>query len=424
MLLILCLLPCPASAEEHKHSVSKWTVTEAPTCTGSGARYGVCDICGKKVYRVIEATGHSFGAWAQKSGDVRARTCESCGATELEYAFETERATDLCVRTPGTEQQLGLRFPAGYTGALTLSVPAGEETELLLRVPGGILERVPVPEGGTDFALTLPDRSENRSVQLRLPARTEPLHLTVSVPEGAQDSLTVYLPALGAAAELNVPFPERSRLYVTVTGNDATKTRVSKAEPEISARLIGSDVIEIDYPDPVFSDEEAKALFSVSVGGVPAEWEYLSYFDFGPYAQRGGVLSIRLSKALDAGQPAMYVGDVCIARSTQEENGTAAAAGVLVSYREQTVEASFVPFWSELRYVAETGATVWVAAGAETAQMPPEEAGLTVHLLGADRSVYEDPYCRGRYRCGKTYDTYVRASFPGDGSTPAILKSV
>ena len=415
----LLLLPFSTEADDHKHTVSRWTITQEPTCTEPGTRYGVCDKCGKKVYRVIEAKGHSFGSWTERNAFVRMRTCADCGATELDYTFKTEKATELELVTSGTEQQIELRFPAGYADALTLILPAGEETELLLRLPGGAVEKRDIKE---QSELTLPGRAHVKSLQLLIPARKTPRTLKLQLPEDAAESLILSLPALAGAAELSVPFPEKTSMHVTVTGPDAGKTSVKKAVPEISARLISSDVIEIEYPEPVLSDAEAKELFRVSVGGAAAEWEYLSYFDFDADGERGGVLSLRLSKALDGGQPAMYADETCISPSTQAENGPAAASAVRVTFGEQTVEASFVPFWSALRYVEETGATVWIAAGAEHATLPPEEAGLTVHLLGSSRSVYEDPDCRGRYIYGKTRDTFSRASFPGGEGEPTVIR--
>ncbi|MCL1974693.1 MAG: hypothetical protein FWG61_00860, partial [Firmicutes bacterium] len=66
--------------------------------------------------------------------------------------------------------------------------------------------------------------------------------------------------------------------------------------------LITGSEIEIEYNTPVLSDMEAHKLFTIFVDGVPAKWEYLSYFDFGPYAARGGVVNVRLAEPLDIGQ--------------------------------------------------------------------------------------------------------------------------
>ena len=66
--------------------------------------------------------------------------------------------------------------------------------------------------------------------------------------------------------------------------------------------LISHDVIEIEYDVPVLSDEEAKATFNIMLDGQEVEWEFLSYFAFGPYAARGGVVNVRLAEELDTGE--------------------------------------------------------------------------------------------------------------------------
>lgn len=423
-LLALMLLPLSAAAEEHKHTVKSWTVTEESTCTAQGSKYGVCTACGKKVFRVMEATGHTFGEWTQCGEDLRTRNCSVCGATEAEYSLTPEKDRPLRVTASGAELQLVLDFPQGYSGDAVLTVPAGAKAELLFAVPGGRIQRQTPEETEDGFAFTLPDGRERKSVLCVLPERTQPVTLTVHIPATAPQSLTVHLPAFRTGTELTLPAYAGQTVKVTATGKDAGKASVKTVAPPLSAVLISSDVIEIEYPEPVRSDTEAKALFTVTVGGSPAEWEFLSYFDFGAYAERGGVVSIRLTRALDIGLPAIYAGKDCVSLPTQGMNGPAAAATVRVSCGEESTEAVFEPFWSHILYLEETGAAVWVAEGAEAAQVPAEERGLTVHLLGAYRSVYEDPEYRSLYEPGNTRDTFARACIQGVDGAPVTVKGV
>jgi hypothetical protein len=67
------------------------------------------------------------------------------------------------------------------------------------------------------------------------------------------------------------------------------------------ALITGSEV-EIEF-DEVVTANNAQQTFGVFVDGQKVEYEFLSYFDFGSYAIRKGVVNIRLKDALDAGEP-------------------------------------------------------------------------------------------------------------------------
>ena len=403
ILCALLLLPLSVSAEEHKHSVDAWTVTEKPTCTGRGTRTGVCTGCGKTVTRYIAPKGHVFAGQTQIKENVYRRVCSVCGAAETEYIFEPDKDRLLTAGTAGTAQELTLGLPEKHPEEMQLRLPAGEETELLFTVPEGSFQNAAPEPDREGYTLTLPEAEERKSLRVTVPARSEPVTLTVLIPEHAADSLTLHLPALGGAAQLTVPLQAGTKTVFSVTGQDTSHTNVRLSAGGLAAALISGDVVEIEYPEPVLSDEEAHACISVSVGGV---------------------LSIRLEKALDVGQPAMYAGHTCIAPSTQEENGASAAAAILVSAGGEETQAVFVPFWSEIRYIEETGAAVWVAAGAEKAGLPEEEKSLTVHLLGPDRSVYEDPDFRGLYKPGRTRDTFLREGIRSGDSAPVTVKAL
>ncbi|MDO4733600.1 MAG: hypothetical protein Q4B50_08840, partial [Bacillota bacterium] len=42
--------------------------------------------------------------------------------------------------------------------------------------------------------------------------------------------------------------------------------------------LISEDVIEIEYNEPVTSNEQAQGIFTIEFDGEEVEWEFLSYF--------------------------------------------------------------------------------------------------------------------------------------------------
>lgn len=415
LLCLLLLLPLPAAAD-HRHSVDRWTVTKDPTCTEQGEKIGVCSLCGKKVLRFIEAEGHDFGDEVRFKKNGRARTCLKCGAAEYEYVLTAEKDTAMRLVTGSEAQQITFAFSEGYAGDFSVTVSAGEAAALLFSVPGGRTQET----GLSDNILSLPKEGERQNLLLPLPEHMEPFTFTLRLPADAARELTVTLPA-GTGIDWTMHASEE--MTVTVTGQDAGSTVVRPVRPELCPRLVSGDVIEIEYPEPVTCDAQAKALFSVTVGGQEAEWEFLSYFDFGTYAERGGVVSLRLGRALDIGLPPMYADKTCITPSTQEQNGPSAAAAVTVTADGVTEEAVFAPFWSEIRYNEETGAAVWVAAGAEQADIPATEDGLTVHLLPSDRSVYEDPAYRSLYVPGKTDDTFFRLRILGENGMPVTVRS-
>ena len=236
---------------------------------------------------------------------------------------------------------------------------------------------------------------------------------------------------------------------------------VSVAEEAATApvSLISEDVLEIEYAEPVADDAAAKALFEIAVDGQPVEWEFLSYFDFGPYAERGGVVNIRLKNALDTGSPRIQRREVVLFEDTQTENGPKAAASVTVKIGDKTETAAWVPFWGEIQRGHMSSVDAWgsVKAGnaeetkfasdgsylrdyttdyvvkvlgeginamvgrSEYLNLPMMEAGLTAHMVGADQSVYEDPAYRQLYKTGETTDTYTRNSIAGTVENPVIV---
>ena len=237
--------------------------------------------------------------------------------------------------------------------------------------------------------------------------------------------------------------------------------------------LITGSEIEIDYNAPVLNDADAQAIFTILVDGKPVQWEYLSYFDFGPYAARGGVVNVRITEridaidtstnpgadigqALDAGRPREERRDSSRFAVTQNTRGPAAAARVTVVANGVSKTPIWKAFYEEVNQGHMHMMYSWVAAGAgngtsnsfsATAQtyttqyvarqmsegtnsfvgraeylnLPGVRAGLSFYVVGGSQSVYEAPAWRELYKAGETTDTYTRLTIPGTYEKPQIV---
>lgn len=233
-----------------------------------------------------------------------------------------------------------------------------------------------------------------------------------------------------------------------------------------NARLISADVVEIDC-DTNLGKELAEQSITIVYDGQEVEWEYLSYFDFGPYAERGGVINVRLKNALDVGEPRIQRREVTLFEDSQTEKGAAAAAKLKVN----GWSATWKPFFSEIQRGHMSSLDVWGSAASgnvestsangkwsandvafgttvddttrkyttdyitkvvgegingmvgrsEYLNLPMMEAGLTVHVVGDEQSVYEDPAYRDLYVAGETTDTYTRDNIAGSFEKPIIV---
>jgi len=220
--------------------------------------------------------------------------------------------------------------------------------------------------------------------------------------------------------------------------------------------LITGSEIEIEYNAPVLSNAEAQGIFTVLVSGQPVEWEFLSYFNFGPYATRGGVVNVRLKEALDAGRPREERRDSQRFANTQNTRGPAAAARISVVAGGVTKTASWQAFYEEVNQGHMHMMYSWAAAGAGNAtansfsatnqqyttqylarqmsegtnsfigrseylNIPGVRAGLSFYVLGGRQSVYEAPAWRELYVHGVTADTYTRKTLPGTPEKPYVI---
>ena len=75
------------------HQLGDWIIDRNPTCTESGYRYQICEVCGSHVNgESIAPTGHAFGAWSRfvmvedAAYEVEIRFCNTCGYYELRQA--------------------------------------------------------------------------------------------------------------------------------------------------------------------------------------------------------------------------------------------------------------------------------------------------------------------------------------------------
>ena len=223
--------------------------------------------------------------------------------------------------------------------------------------------------------------------------------------------------------------------------------------------LITGDVLEIEYNEPVTA-AQAKALFTIKVDGVDVGWEFLSYFDFGEYGKRGGVVNVRLDTALDTGEPRgrrrETAAESYLAR-TEHILGPVAADRITVGVGTETKKAAWKTFYTErsLGHMSRVYAYASAEAGnngqrikdwadsnngnvfsatteplytdefiarqvaegmhrfcgrSEFLTLPFVESGFKALLVGASQSVYEAPEFRELYEYGVTTDTYTRTN--------------
>ena len=222
--------------------------------------------------------------------------------------------------------------------------------------------------------------------------------------------------------------------------------------------LITGSEIEIEFDKEVLNDADAQSTFTIKVDGAPVEWEFLSYFDFGSYGDRGGVVNVRLKEPLDVGKPRIQRRAVTLFANTQNEMGPAAAERITIEANGLTKTAEFKPFYEEIQLGHMSQIEAWGATGsgnstsndfsgdigkpryttdyltkqlgegingmvgrAEYLNIPAIDAGLQAHVVGSDQSVYEIPAYRELYKHGVTDDTYTRSRIEGSVEKPIIV---
>ena len=195
-----------------------------------------------------------------------------------------------------------------------------------------------------------------------------------------------------------------------------------------AVRLITDREVEIVCFAKPANAQEVYANFKVTVNGQLVTYTYLSYFDFGSYAN-APVINIRLDEPLQVGTLRGKTGNARTpGEDTQATLGPAAAATLQVTVEKQSVTAAWVPFYDysnigskskisatgtatcgtlalndeHLRVAYDNEHVIDYAAGgihrmtgrAELITQNAVEVGLTIMIVGADQSVYEAPQWR------------------------------
>src|SRR5699024_7391555 len=127
--------------------------------------------------------------------------------------------------------------------------------------------------------------------------------------------------------------------------------------------LITDSEIEIEFDKEILNDADAQDTFTIEVDGTPVAWEFLSYFKFGPYGDRNGVVNVRLEEPLDVGKPRVQRRAVTIFDDTQKEKGETAAERITVETNNVTKTAKFKPFYEEIQLGHMSQIEAWGATG-------------------------------------------------------------
>lgn len=217
--------------------------------------------------------------------------------------------------------------------------------------------------------------------------------------------------------------------------------------------LITDKEIEICFDAPV-KRQNTKLSFTVLVDGQEVDYDYLSYFDFGPYAAQPRV-NVRLKEPLDVGTLSGRTGTAVTPLS-----GTSSTLGPIAADRisviatatgQKYADADWVPFYSyrqlgqkskihatgtakcntlaansltNTAYNAEyvinyCGEGINKMVGrAETLTLNAVEKGLCVRIVGPDQSVYEAPEYRELYNPA---DYKTRTHIAGTLDKPIIV---
>ena len=135
--LISCGADVPAETTAHVHSYAS-EVTKNATCTEDGVTTFTCS-CGENYTEVIEAMGHSWGEWAEKTAasfvadGVEAMACANCGEEQtraldqkpLKVLFiGNSFAVDTTDHAPRMAKELGvkeMKFGVLYIGGCSIN---------------------------------------------------------------------------------------------------------------------------------------------------------------------------------------------------------------------------------------------------------------------------------------------------------------
>ncbi|MDH6341437.1 hypothetical protein M2480_000189 [Parabacteroides sp. PFB2-12] len=195
-----------------------------------------------------------------------------------------------------------------------------------------------------------------------------------------------------------------------------------------AVNLISDREVEIVCSTKPANSQEVYDAFTITVDGIKIAYSYLSYFDFGTYAN-APVINIRLATPLETGTWKGKTGNARTpGENTQATLGPKAAARVKVASGKQTVTARWVPFYDYMNIGSKSKLTVtgsqacattaandkhlgtayshehvidYAAGGihrmtgrAELITQNAVDYGVAVMLVGPGQSVYEAPQWR------------------------------
>jgi hypothetical protein len=235
--------------------------------------------------------------------------------------------------------------------------------------------------------------------------------------------------------------------------------------------LITGDVLEIEFnaPSPILNNVDAQRTFTILIDNTVVAWEFLSYFEFGSYGERGGVVNVRLAEELDVGavrgrRRELASPEAWLTR-TEHINGPIAASRIRVVAGLSVAQSQWNSFYTErnfghmsrvLSYISGEGGNngrVGGEWGATNFTLPPNSnamnifgpnmepryneefvvrqvgeglhrffgrgeflalpmvrSGFNTLIVGPAQSVYEAPQFRDLYEHGVTTDTFTRRS--------------
>ncbi|MCL2873512.1 MAG: hypothetical protein FWE29_01115 [Defluviitaleaceae bacterium] len=143
--------------------------------------------------------------------------------------------------------------------------------------------------------------------------------------------------------------------------------------------LITGEVLEIEYTQPILNNAHAQSVFTINVDGEPVEWEFLSYFNFGSFGERGGVVNVRLTEELDAGEPRgrrreLTTSEAWLAQ-TDHIRGPVAAARITVEVvaDEENVEDGNIEDIEDVEYLNEAIVDDYTVGAEDNDEVEAEE---------------------------------------------------
>ena len=142
----------------HTHSFGKWTVVKEATCTEVGIEEKVCDECGEKKTRSIDALGHTevvepaVDATCTQDGLTEEKHCSDCGETIKESsivpAIGHNYSNGVCINCNAKKFSEGLSYQLSDDGTYYIVIGIGTCTDSYIMIPDEY-DGLPVNEIGS-----------------------------------------------------------------------------------------------------------------------------------------------------------------------------------------------------------------------------------------------------------------------------------